>query len=250
MPIICQNTLPFKPWLLQRTRKLPGIQPVPKGDWLLRDEVFDQQMAYRDHLINTRRNDVVRAVDASLDAQQELLATVLAELKANYLRPDGVLVDPDADMPIVTAARLVQEDLLILEDGILTAAVLCFPASWTLSEKFARGMMAIHGVVDEYNDDMARRVGRLFDAIRPEQPLWRANFMIYVDAELHQPRLEADRRDSGEGRFVRVERQTLRKLPKTQAVVFGIHTYVVPLDKLSKEELFELLKYSAGTDGD
>lgn len=224
------------------------------GEWLLRDDVFDAQMAYRDHLLKTRRAEVFRATDASLPAQAELLDTVLAEIGYDFdgdriTRPDGEVVTVGADQPIVTAARLVQEDLILMEnltgEPELTAAVLCFPASWTLDEKFTRGLIGIHGNVDEYDEDVAKRVQRMFDAIRPEQPLWRANFMVYANPELHQPRLEGDSRadPSGDGQFARVERQTLRKLPKTRAVVFGIHTYVVPLDVLNDEVREALLHH-------
>ncbi len=244
---ICQKKLPFTPWMAEKTRRLPGIQPVAAGEWLLRDEVFAQQMAYRDHLLATRRDAVFRAAPASLPAQQELLELVLAELDAGYdvngrcvRRPDGVSVETGDDAPVVDAARLVQEDLLILEERdeyALTAGVLCFPASWTLDEKFRRGLVGIHGPVDEYDADMARRVGRMFMAIRPEQPLWRANFLRYDDPDLHQPRREGDaRRLSGNGEYVRVERQTLLKLPTSGAVVFGIHTYVVRLGDLDADE--------------
>lgn len=251
MPIICQRFLPIKPWMHVQTRKLPGIQPAKLGEWLLIDDVYAAQMAYRDDLLNHKRKAVFLAKKESLPAQQELLALLITELNSDYIirddaigRPDGKLVN-FTDEPIVTAAKLVQEDLLIIESGILTAAVLCFPASWTLSEKFGRGMIGIHDVVPEYDNDMSKRVGRLFDAIRPEQPLWRANYMIYDDAELHQPRRAAEKRASTSGHFVRVERQTLRKLPETGAVVFGIHTYVVPLATLTKDEHAELLKYTS-----
>lgn len=225
---------------MERTLKLPGIAPVNSGEWLLRDDVFDQQVSYRNYLLDTTQKDVFQATDASVDAQRELLAIVLHELGEKTV-PNTENQEP----PIITAARLIQEDLLILENNVLTAAVLCFPASWTLSEKFGRGMEAIHSVVEEYTDDIAKRVARLFDAIRPEQPLWRANFMIYEDPELFQPRLEIDKRASGCGEYVRVERQTLRKLPETQAVIFGIHTYVVPMKILSVDERTELLKNAA-----
>ena len=57
-------------------------------------------------------------------------------------------------------------------------------------------------------------------------------------AELHQPRLEHERRpfDPAGQVWVRVERQTLKRLTAT-ATVFGIHTYLVPLEKLSPEQL-------------
>ncbi len=253
MPVICQRHLPFKPWMQDKTRKLPGIQPVRAGEWLLRDEAFAAQMALRDRLISRRRAKVFKAGKASHAAQDELLALVLAALDAGYeigedrvKRPDGVVVVLGAQPPILTAARLVQEDLLLLDmstEPVLNAAVLCFPASWTLAEKFGGGLVDIHGYVDEYTDEMAARVQRMFAAIRPEQPLWRANFLRYENADLFQPRKvgEARPKPVEQGGFVRVERQTLRKLPLSGAVVFGIHTYVVPWGLLTPFEQQEFI---------
>ncbi len=242
---IYHRHLPFKPWMEAKTRKLPGIQPVKAGEWLLRDEAFARQMAYRDALIASRRAAVFRATPESLPMQEELLETVLAALDDGYqkgreiTRPDGGIVPLDGP-PILTAARLVQEDLLLMDmaaEPRLSAAVLCFPASWSLDEKFGAGLRAIHGYIDEYTDEMAARVRRMFDSIRPEQPLWRANFLRYAEADLFQPRRVGESKPFvGEGGVVRVERQTLRKLPKTGAVVFGIHTYVLPWSALSLAE--------------
>lgn len=251
---ICQRELPIKPWMQAKTRRLPGIQPVKAGEWLLRDDAFAAQMAYRDTLISTQKDAVFRATPESLPMQDELLALVLSELDGGYkkgravTRPDGVHV-PLEGSPLLTAARLVQEDLLIMDmtsEPRLTAAVLCFPASWSLEEKFGAGLVAIHGYVDEYTDEMATRVRRMFDAIRPEQPLWRANFLRYVEAELHQPRRVGEEKPVREaGAFVRVERQTLRKLPRTGAVVFGIHTYVIHWDQLNSAEQSAFIEASA-----
>ena len=242
---ICQRTLPIKPWMEAKTRRLPGIQPVKAGEWLLRDDAFAAQMAYRDALISTSREEVFRAAPESLHMQEELLDLLLSELDSGYkkgreiTRPDGVGVSQEGP-PLLTAARLVQEDLLIMDmagEPRLTAAALCFPASWSLDEKFGAGLMAIHGYVDEYTDEMAARVRRMFDAIRPEQPLWRANFLRYKKADLHQPLRNGQEKPTPEsGGFVRVERQTLCKLPRTGAVVFGIHTYVIRWDQLSHAE--------------
>ena len=186
MEVICQDRLPFAPWLHPATRRLPGIQPLDMKEWLVRDEAFAAQMALRDRLIADRRQDVFAACEGSEDAAHEVLALVLSRLGPGYtrkgsavLRPDGVRVDLDADHPLVTAARLVQEDLCLLDQNggegehILTAAVLCFPASWHLDEKFGRPLTAIHDPVDSYTADMARRVQRLFDGVRLGRPMWR-----------------------------------------------------------------------------
>ena len=71
-----------------------------------------------------------------------------------------------------------------------------------------------------------------------DRPLGRANFLIYTDPELHQPRGEGIDKpiDPNAPRYIRVERQSFRRLPETHAVVFAIHTYVVAEDSLSDEE--------------
>jgi len=248
MDDICQSSLPFAPWLHPATRRLPGIQPLDMGDWLIRDEAFAAQMALRDRLLETRREDVFRALPQARAAAQELLALVLSRLDDGYrrdaniiTRPDGVSVDLDGDHPLVVAARLVQEDLCLLDQAngegehILTGAALCFPASWTLAEKIGHPMTRIHVPVEEYTGNMAARVQRLFDALHVDRPLWRANALLYHDPSLHQPRRENDRRQApkGQAEYLRSERQSLLRLPNTRAVVFSIHTWVVPWAQLS-----------------
>lgn len=249
---ILQTRLPHAPWMDPRTARLPGILPVEGDDWLRRDEAFAAQMAERDRLLAERRAAVYADTPGVGPAASELLVKVLAWCAGQpgyrreggrVCRPDGVWVALDQEPPLVTAGRLVQEDLCILEkqgaEHVLTGAVLCFPASWTLAEKIGRPLLAIHIPVAQYTEDMARRVQRLFDAIRPEQPLWRANALTYADPTLHQPRTEGDRRPrpaSAERHFMRSERQCLIRLPQTQAVVFTIHTYVVPLSALTEDE--------------
>ncbi|MEM7242430.1 MAG: DUF3445 domain-containing protein [Pseudomonadota bacterium] len=247
---ILQRDLPYRPWQQDKTRRLPGIQPLAPEDWILVDEAFDAQMAYRDWLITHRRDQVFGAMAAFDEAvAAELLAVLAQHLKSvsGYAvgedviaRPDGVAVSLASDHPLVIAARLVQNDLVIMERqgdaDVLSAAVLCFPASWSLSEKLGRDMGGIHEPVSDYDDALERRVTRLFDAIRVEQPLWRANYLSYEDPDLFQPRTEDNRRHRG-GDFMRVERQTLRRLPASGAVIFGIHSFVVPMQPDWQAEL-------------
>jgi hypothetical protein len=246
MTRVLHHTLPEAPWMAAHTARLPGVQPLDMADWLRVDEAFAGQMAERDRLLSTRPADV-SAGDLAGDAAQEVLELVLSRLGSDYAhrggtvrRPDGVTVALEADAPLITAARLVQEDLCVLQgngagEHVLTAAVLCFPASWTLSEKINRPMTAIHDPVDSYTPDIARRVQRLFDAIRPERPLWRQNALLYADPALFQPRAEAAPRDDSarETPYLRSERQGLLRLPKTGAVLFSIHTYLVATSDLS-----------------
>ena len=249
MPIL-QDRLPLVPWADPRTRRLPGIQPVEGRDWLRVDEAYAGQMALRDRLIAGQPEVVHGLLSKARPAADELYASVLNWLRDEpsfvvaddrVTRPDGVTVPLSPDAPLLTLGRLVQQDLCLMESNgaeyDLTGAVLCFPASWTLAQKLGRPMTGIHAPVEIYDATLAVRVHRLLSAIRPEQPLWRMNFFTYDDFLLHHPRVEGDWRRQPTGKsYVRCERQTLLRLPQTQAVLFAIHTIVVDAAQIGAED--------------
>jgi len=231
--------------------RLPGLQPVAEGDWLRVDDAYAGQMAYRDHLLRHCRGDVYRCAGGSADSEALLLGCVVEAVLAlpgfyrtreGLRRPDGEVIDPEReDSPAIAAARLAQEDFLILTRSaaghVVTTGVVCFPASWTLSEKMGRTLTAVHGPVDRYDASLGRRVERILTLLPASQAVWRANVLCYNDPNLHQPRGEHERRpfDPDGPVFVRVERQTLRRL-SADAVVFSIHTYLTPLEDLSPDQ--------------
>ena len=247
MTPILQSHLPFAPWTDPRTWRLPGILPVAGDDWLRMDDAFGAQMAERDRLIATCPDHVHGLLEGARAAAGELLDLVLGKLGtlpgyqvggAKVTRPDGITVALDRGAPLITLGRLVQADLCLLQhqgcEHLLTGAILCFPASWTLAEKLGRPMTGIHAPVAPYTPDIAKRVQRMFDAIRPEQPLQRWNALIYDDPTLHQPRPEGQHRPRPASRtYLRSERQCLLRLPQTRAVVFAIHTTVVRVADLT-----------------
>ncbi len=251
MTKICQSSLPVAPWTDALAARLPGLQPVAEGDWLRVDDAYAGQMAYRDQLIAQRREEVVMRAAGPVAAEAALLEQVVANVLAlpgyarvggGILRPDGVVVGLASDEnPIVIAARLAQEDFLILEQTpegqVLTSGVLCFPASWTLGQKIGRNMLGIHQPVARYDENIAKRVNRVMDVLQQGNVVWRANVLCYNDPELYQPRLEHERRpfDPSKPAWVRVERQSLMRLD-AKTTVFAIHTYLVPIDKLTPEQ--------------
>ncbi len=241
MTVILQNRLPEAPL---PTERMPGIMPVPPAEWLLVDDAYAAQMAERTRLIARHPDRVHRLTPQAMPAAQELLRHVLDQLRdrtdfkvcaTDVTRPDGVRVPLDSDAPLLTLGHLVQQDFCLLQQQgdvhLLTGAILCFPASWTLAEKIGRPLIAIHRPVPAYDGDVARRVQRLFDAIRPGQVLGRANALVYDDPTLFQPCLEdAPRRPAQTGGYLRSERQCLIRLPESGAVVFSIHTSVIRRD--------------------
>lgn len=246
--MILQTSIPYDP---TRPRPLPGISPLDSDDWIIVDDAFSGQMALRDRLLADHRDKVVALDRDAFEIASELLETVLGQLikrpdytvdKGHVLRPDGVWVELDPSDPMGTLGRLVQQDFCILQqrgdEHVLTGAVLCFPASWMLSEKFMKPLIDIHIPVNSYDGDIAKRVQRLFNGIRAGRPLWRFNALWYDDAELHQPRSANARRDipdTSKAYFLRSERQSLWRLPESNAVVFGIHTFVLTRDAIAAQ---------------
>ena len=54
-------------------------------------------------------------------------------------------------------------------EHVLTGAILCFPSNWTLAQKFGMRLARIHLPVERYDEAVARRVQRLFDACGPRR---------------------------------------------------------------------------------
>jgi hypothetical protein len=250
--IVLNADLRHAPWLDPNAWRLPGVQPLDPNDWLLVDDAYAGQMRLKDDLIATRESEVHTLLPDARPAAEECLDLVLKTLAEfdgfdvqadQVTRPDGHRVAVERTRPLLTLGRLIQEDVCLMMPGrsgehVLAGAILCFPASWTLAEKIGKPLVRIHKPVPAYDDNIARRVQRLFDGIRPERPLWRANALLYDHPYLFSPRREAGgpRHLSEDGRFLRSERQTLRKLPDTGAVVFTIHTTVLPIEDLSEAQ--------------
>lgn len=225
---------------------LPGMQPTKGADWITIDDTYSEQIAEKERLLHVDREAVLQCTPDALEATHELLGEVLRLVAqrsdfsvgdGTVRRPDGQVIEIDKATPLPTLSRLIQEDLCILQkqenEHVLTAALLCFPASWTLAEKIGKPLTAIHNPVPEYNADIAKRVQRLFDGVQVGRPMWRANYLNYSSPALFHPRTEAQPRtdDHKRGTFQRSERQTVWRLPKTNAVVFAIHTAIVSPEK-------------------
>lgn len=103
-------------------------------------------------------------------------------------------------------------------------------------------MVAIHAPVPGFEAELAVRVMRIFDHLKTEQPVWLTNWSLMTEATLFLPTsherspacLEGlDAASAGERLFLRAERQTLRRLPKTGAILFTIRTHVDPLNAIA-----------------
>ncbi len=219
------------PWLDLQTQRLPGLRPVSADRWLLRDECFEAHRALRRRLVAERRGCVFACLPEARAAAATLARTVLDTIGGST---PGTGLAGETE-PLVRAGLEIQEDLLILtktggEPWRLTAGLLCFPASWTLAEKIGRTISAVHRPVASYDPGLSSRMDRIFDHLAEEKILCRANSLVYSDPVLFYPLPEGESRriDPDKDLFIRIERQTLRRITDLPALSFAIHTYLVP----------------------
>jgi len=248
--------LPFSDGPYRMAMGLMALKPV---DWIEIDSRYAEEIALRRSLLAERSDEVLGALPGSEAACREVLDQLTGFLPErfpdlfervgtgliNRVNGDRWTVEGDVGDPLGIAGCLVQEDLCILQEVEgelrLTAGVLCFPNRWRLSDKLGRPMMAIHGPVPSYAERLGKPVDRFISLLAPDRPVWRLNWSLTDDPALFQP-VGHGRRDidpditpdtAGRRMFLRVERQTLRRLPRTGAVLFTIRTYQRPLEALA-----------------
>lgn len=254
---------PYTPFDNGVYRMAMGLQALKPEDWIEIGPDLAAQLAERRRLFAERRSEVFAALPGSTAACRELLDRLAAFLPARFpslYTRDGTSLterttgaawrlDDAALHPLEIAGQLVQEDFCLLQsdparDGgayRLTAAALCFPARWRLADKLDRPMLAIHAPVPGYAETLGRPVDRFLALLKPDKPVWRVNWSLIDDPALFQPeghgRGERDPAittdNAAERVFLRCERQTLCRLPRSGAIVFGIRTHLRPLASLA-----------------
>ena len=154
--------------------------------------------------------------------------------------------------------RLVQDDLAIMiekSDGeyyLLGGSVLV-PGFWRLKDKFGMPLSEIHtsGSVPGFREKLEKPMMSFFRRIQPQHPVVRNNYFIQVDDDLAWSSIlgpedddyilqvvgwaNTTRTEILDKHHYRSERQTLRRLPKTGAVVFTFRTYHEPVQKVARE---------------
>lgn len=245
---------PYLPFEDGRFRLAMGLMPLAERDWLEIGDDFAALLAEKRTLLETRHAAVFAALPEAAEAAAELLALLLAHLPQRYpalfRHADGALdnlVTGERWAPALSplhpldlAGRLVAEDLCLMQADEadvfrLTAASLCAPARWRLADKLGRPLGAIHAPVPGYADRLDRPVGRFFQHLSPGKPVWRLNWGLTTDPARFQPESPPAAAPPppelvGERVWLRVERQTLRRLPASGAVVFTIRTHLTRLD--------------------
>ncbi len=234
-----------------------GLSPISESAWLELDNKFEEEILLKKNLLNTNRDDVLQISEGSKDEQEEILESILNYLQKFHsdkytFSKDSIYIKSTNDLydlnqfknPIELASLLVQEDLVLMssreDEFYLEAASLSAPSHWSLTEKFSKSLMNLHDGVPGYKEEIGKRVDEIFNKLPTERILERYNWSIYDDPKLFQPvhsKPYVEFRETIPNKlFIRVERQTIRKLPKYGSVLFTIRVHVDPIESILNDK--------------
>ena len=263
-----QNNPPHFPFEEPPFRLSMGLLKTPIEEWF---EIFDPeerafQMEEKRRLLADHHEDIFMAVPSSYAASTETLnlmvkhlpiirpdlyernhETIRLKSHSNFQEEEWLTnLKTSAIHPLDLAARLVQEDLVIMlppdskkhqssKGWWLAAGSVAFPSRWHLKEKFNQPMDIIHAPVPFYKEQIQTAVDNFFNQMPRDEIYSRRNWSLYDNSFLRHdgteqpnkvPLQKIDSINAGERLWLRVERQTIRKLKKTGAILFTIRIHL------------------------
>ncbi|GAB3797346.1 DUF3445 domain-containing protein [Spirosoma humi] len=256
--------LPYFPFNQQFNEKM-GTLPLAENQGLMEvDEHYRTEVALKRKLLTELPAYYFQALPGYESAQWEVLETVLSDLvrgapdqfsllkKGNQWHWQNQLLNEAVSFvvgdsstlplpPLDWVGRQVQEDLTILSgpEATLVAGQLCFANDWCLDDKIGLPFWQIHAPLVPIVGPMMLAARTFMERLPAGRPVWRANWSIKPTNQLDMTsrhtatlkRLLTDRipeftpETIGEHLYIRIERQTLTRLPRSGGILFGIHTY-------------------------
>lgn len=256
----------YQPYVAGSFRWRLALRPLELADWIQIGDDYDHEMDQKARVLSAHNETVFRALPGTDAEGADVLVALVDHLVehfpswftrdactvTNLHRHEIFPITPDAhgtwtEHPLSIAGRLVQEDLAILvpRDGRLVfgGGSVCFPNRWDLASKLGLSMAEVHEPVSRLNQQLAGPIDDFFARLSVDKPFWRLGWGVLDTDDPFQP---VDGNAStppplpaigdpttGERLFLRVERETLRRFPTTDTVLFTIRTYIRPLAHLA-----------------
>lgn len=245
--------------------------------WLDMDKYYWRFLREKQRIFQTYGKENLDWLPGSEEACVELMETVAAHMTERYpllftvLDKNGKILRneltkeildmtaPLKEHPLIYVLKMAKEDFYVVqrnpEDGkhYLMAAAVPFPGgSFGIHTKIGRHIDEIHSDVPYYHEKLKALMERWFLRMDENSPVERALWYISWDHKLKinncyqlpevAPDLEELMKLTDPGEFnVRVERQTLRRLPKSRAIIFTNHPCFYLLDEMKNEPMVPLL---------
>jgi hypothetical protein len=203
-----------------------GAKPLDLANWLPHDAETAPTIAMKRELLASRRDEVV-----ALHPGGEAAADEAARLVADYV---GVELTDHGIDALVEASLLVADDLTVLapvgDQLLFVAGVVCSPSRWKLASKMGTDMLATHQPVSRYAEHIGAAVDTTLRRLTADKAIWRSNWTLEDHCALFQPvSPSAPLVDDPSLLWIRMERETLRRLPETGGVLFTIRGFQQPL---------------------
>ncbi len=280
-----KNVLPYFPFTELFSQKMGTTPLPHPDSFIEVDRHYREELELKHKLLTDDNDYCFAALPGTEHAQWEALTHVLKSLAHNYpetfriIENDGhmqwhngllnqaagfetgnVATLPGGLKPLDWAGRQVQEDLLILDpNGILVAGQLCFPSGWSLPEKLGKNFMDIHAPLPQTLGPMLKAADMLMARLPVGRPLQRNNWGLRVtnqldlssrnsaayQALLQQKASLLTSQNAGNQIYIRIEHQTLTRLPVSNHILFTIHTYqnLVSDETVTTERAGQLLSF-------
>jgi hypothetical protein len=237
---------------------------------------YEQEIKLKRQTLNQKKEQAFQSFEHTLEAQWEILEMVINELTVLY--PDKFSVKKKGTdwtfmnqllnekysfifgdssslpyEPLDFIGRHIQEDLIYIaqRDGDLymDAGQLCFPANWSIAFNLGMSYTEFHSPVPHFSDSgLAVKVRNFLLRMEAGKPWTRLNWTLTVEPILDtfpenfdEWGVKKDKvtvENTGELVHLRVEDQRLFRLPKSNGILFSIHTHLISLEELSKNEIW------------
>ncbi|MBT8139106.1 MAG: DUF3445 domain-containing protein [Gammaproteobacteria bacterium] len=234
-----------------------GLEKLDLQEWIQPDHDFNRYYQNKLRVYQQIPERVSISLPSAQAAAVELAARLLAHLTTDHadrytlrdagqmlqLEPEQLQWPVSAQPNLQDVALWVQDDLCLLQEVagqyVLTAASLCAPSNWDLREKIGKPISEIHAPVPGLNKAIGKQIDHVLNKLSPLRPFQRFNWSIKDSEALALLPGEAGSaagQAGSESLFLRVERQTLTRLPTSGAIAFTIRVYITPLAQLASIE--------------
>ncbi|VEU20441.1 DEKNAAC101307 [Brettanomyces naardenensis] len=254
---------PFR-WPYHQTM---SIFKLDINHWLDMDKYYYEYIKEKERVYHSYGPDNINWLPGSEDACLELMEMVKEHMLLRYpllftSEDNGIHVkneitgetldfsEPLKLDPLIYVSKMAKEDFYIVkkdDEGVhrLVAAAVPFPGgSFGIKFKLGKTLDVIHGHVPYYTTKLRPSMERWFGRMQPADLIERASWYISWDHKLllnNVYALQAGDKvpsDVEPTDFnVRVERQTLRRLPKSKAIIFTNHPIFYSIEEMKDEPL-------------
>lgn len=246
----------YAPWIAGAFKWRLGLRPLEPDDWIEIGGDYVEQMAAKTAARAAHPDTVFVALPTARRACDEVLDALVDHLvrlwPADFRRTPTEIINvrtgehialDGSFHPLDIAGRLVQEDLIVMVPIggrlVFAAGSVCFPNRWDLRAKLGLPLAEVHAPVSRLNEQLADPIDKVFERLTPQRSFWRLGWGLLDTDALYQavdgtaaPRPSVPTVDDV---HVRVERETLRRLPNTGCVLFTIRTYITALSSVADD---------------